>query len=61
MAKSFLEDNGIPYQDFDVAADRAAREEMVKKSGATSVPVIDIDGDIMVGYDQAGLKEKLGV
>jgi len=61
MAKSFLESNGVPYQDLNVAEDRTAREEMVKKSGQMSVPVIDVDGEMLVGYDEAVLREKLGL
>jgi len=57
----FLEQHGIAYQDFDVAADRAAREEMVRKTGQMGVPVIEIDGDLIVGFDEGSLKEKLGL
>jgi glutaredoxin 3 len=44
-----------------VGTDKAAREEMIRKSGKMSVPVIEIDGDIVVGFDEAVLKEKLGI
>jgi len=57
----FLEQHSIAYQDIDVATDSAAREEMVRKTGQIAVPVIEIDGDIIVGYDEAKLKEKLGL
>jgi len=59
--KKLLEDNGIAYQDFNVGADRVAREEMVHKTGQMGVPVIEIDGDIVVGFDEGWLKEKLGL
>ncbi len=59
--KKFLKDNGIAYQDFDVGADRAAREEMVRKTGQMGVPAIEIDGDIVVGFDEGWLKQKLGL
>jgi glutaredoxin 3 len=61
MAKKFLEDNGIKYQDLNVAEDKAARDEMINKSGQMGVPVIDIDGELILGFDQAQLKEKLGL
>jgi glutaredoxin-like YruB-family protein len=61
MAKKFLEDHGIVYQHFNVAEDKAAREEMISKSGQMGVPVINIDGEIIVGFDQAQLKKKLGL
>ncbi len=59
--KKLLEDNGIAYQDFDVAADREAREEMIRKTGQMAVPVIEIDSDIVVGFDEGWLKQKLGL
>ncbi len=59
MAKRFLDANNIPYQDLNVAADKAAREEMISKSGAMAVPVIEIDGETLVGFDEAWLKQKL--
>ncbi len=61
MAKSFLEKNGIGYQEFNVAEDRAARDEMVRKSGQLGVPLIDIDGELILGFDEARLKQKLGL
>jgi len=61
MAKSFLDANNIPYQELNVAEDKAAREEMISKSGAMAVPVIEIDGEILVGFNEAQLKEKLGL
>jgi glutaredoxin 3 len=59
--KQFLDTNGISYQDFNVAQDQAARDEMVKKSSQTAVPVIIIDGEIVVGFNESALKEKLGI
>ena len=55
-----MDENGIPYQDLNVAEDKEARDKMVKKSGQMGVPVIEIDGEIMVGFNPAALKEKLG-
>ena len=57
----FLEEHNIAYQELDVGADREARDEMVRKSGQMAVPVIEIDGDILVGFDEGKLKEKLGL
>jgi glutaredoxin-like YruB-family protein len=59
--KKLLDDHGIPYQDFNVAADKEAREEMIRKSKQMGVPVIEIEGEIMVGYDESWLKQKLGL
>lgn len=57
----FLDQHNIAYQDIDVATDSAAREEMVKKTGQMAVPVIEIDGEFIVGFNEAQLKEKLGL
>jgi glutaredoxin len=55
MAKAFLKSQNIPFEEKDVLTDLAAREDMVKKSGQLGVPVIDVDGKVMVGFDQAEL------
>ena len=60
-AKQWLDTNKIAYQDFNVAQDKAARDEMVKKSSQTAVPVIIIDGEIVVGFNEPVLKTKLGI
>lgn len=59
--KEFLQEHDIDFEDVNVAEDDAAREQMVEKSGQMGVPVIDIDGDITVGFDKEKLKEKLGI
>lgn len=61
MAKEFLKDNGIAYADIDVAADDAKAQEMIQKSGQMGVPVIDIDGKIVIGFDREAIKEALGM
>lgn len=61
MAKSFLDANKIPYQDLNVAEDKALAKEMITRSGQKSVPVIDVDGELLIGFDEAQLKQKLGL
>jgi glutaredoxin len=61
MAKEFLTSHNIPFTDVNVAADPAQREEMVQKSGQLGVPVFDIDGQIIVGYNQALLSKVVGL
>lgn len=56
-----LDQNKISYQNLDVASDKAARDEMIKKTGQLGVPVIDIDGEVVVGYDEKWLKQKLNL
>jgi glutaredoxin len=61
MAKDLFAKNNIQYDEFDVAADLKAREEMVGKSHQLGVPVIDIDGTIIVGFDQSKITAALGL
>lgn len=56
-----LDQNKVAYQNFDVASDKAARDEMIKKTGQLAVPVIDIDGEVVVGYDEKWLRQKLNL
>jgi glutaredoxin len=61
MAKEFFAKNNVAYSEFNVASDLKAREEMVGKSHQLGVPVIDIDGTIIVGFDQKRLEGALGL
>jgi len=61
MAKKFLDDNGIKYQEFNIVEDKAAREEMKNKCDSLAVPTICFDGEVMVGFNEALLREKLGL
>ncbi len=61
MTKEFFKKHNVVYEEKDVSADQKAREEMVEKSGQLGVPVIEIDGQIVVGFDEAGLKKILGL
>lgn len=61
MAKNFFQQNNVQYQELDVASDIAAREEMIQKTGQFGVPVIDIDGKLIIGFDQGQLRQLLGV
>jgi glutaredoxin 3 len=56
MAKEYLSQQGVPYKDFDVTRDREAFNEMVKISGARSVPVIAALDEVMVGFDKGRLE-----
>ena len=60
-AKQFFTENGVSYSEYNVATDLPKRQEMVEKSGQLGVPVISIDGEIIVGFDEARLSKLLGV
>lgn len=59
LAKDYLAKNKVPFKDYNVAEDQEKAREMVKKSGQMGVPVIDIDGQLIVGFDQPALKQAL--
>ena len=59
MAKEFLSQKGYQFTDYDVTKDRAALDEMVKISGARSVPVIAACNEVMVGFDRSRLEQML--
>jgi glutaredoxin len=59
MAKEFLSQKGYKFTDYDVTKDRAALDEMVKISGARSVPVIEACNEVMVGFDRNRLEQML--
>ncbi len=61
MAKEFFAKNGVKYEELNVGSDLKAREDMVAKSHQLGVPVIDIDGNIVVGFDQKNLETLLGI
>ncbi|UCD04431.1 MAG: glutaredoxin family protein [Candidatus Woesearchaeota archaeon] len=57
--KKYLEEKHIEFEDFDVAEDENAREEMIEKSGQMGVPVIEINEKIIVGFDKEKLEAEL--
>ena len=61
MAKEFFKDNNVEYTDYNVAEDAEKRQEMVEKSEQMGVPVISIDDQIIIGFDENKLKEALSI
>ncbi|MBI2645111.1 glutathione S-transferase N-terminal domain-containing protein [Candidatus Uhrbacteria bacterium] len=61
MAKAFFKENNIAYEEKDVAVDLAARKEMVDKTNQMGVPVINIDGTYIIGFDKTQIKKLLGI
>ncbi|MDT8715646.1 glutathione S-transferase N-terminal domain-containing protein [Clostridium sp. 19966] len=56
-AKAYLKEKGVEYKEVNVSQDRQAAMEMINKSGQRGVPVLDIDGNIVVGFDKAAIDE----
>jgi glutaredoxin 3 len=61
MAKTFFKANNVAFTDFNVATDLGKRKEMIEKTGQMGVPVIDIGGTIVVGFDEPKIKTALGL
>lgn len=61
MAKGFFAANNVAFTDFNVAVDGDKRQEMVEMTGQLGVPVIRIEDDVIVGFDQGKVKELLGI
>ena len=59
MVKEFLKEKKVEFEDIDVNSDREKAQEMVEKSGQMGVPVIDIEGAIIVGFDKPKIEETL--
>jgi len=60
-AKQFLKELQVPFEDNDVSTHSEAADEMVRKSGQMSVPVLDIEGKIIVGFEKERIKAELGL
>jgi glutaredoxin-like YruB-family protein len=59
--KNFLKSKNIPYQEFNVAEDERARDEMIQKSHQLSVPVIDINGTVIVDFNRSEIEKALNL
>lgn len=60
MARAYFKEHDIPYEEKDVTANEHDLEEMIKKSGQLGVPVIDIGGEIVVGFDKPIVEKLVG-
>lgn len=55
-AKDYFDENGVRYTAYDVSQNREKAVEMIKRSGQRGTPVIDIDGDIVIGFNKEKIK-----
>lgn len=60
-AKDYFTANKVAFTDHNVATDLTKRQEMIQKSGQMGVPVITVDSDLVVGFDEEKLKQLLGL
>ena len=61
MLKDFLKEKNIKFENINVSDDQDAAEEMIEKSGQMGVPVIEVGGEIIVGFDKEKIKEALNL
>lgn len=61
MAKKYLSSRDVAFEDIDVSKDRGAALDMIQKSGQRGVPVLDINGTIVVGFDQNAIDSLLKI
>ena len=59
--KEFLKSHNIEFEDVDVAEDKEVLKEMIEKSGQMGVPVIEIDGEVIVGFDKERISKLLKI
>ncbi len=61
MAKNYFKKNKIDFTDINVGEDEAAAKEMIEKSGQMGVPVLDIEGEIVIGFNEVKIKKLLDI
>ncbi len=59
LVKNYLRDKKITYNDYDVGRDKRRADEMVRKSGQMGVPVVDINGRIIIGFNKPEIDKAL--
>ena len=57
----FLKEHNVKFEEIDVSKDEKAREEMIKKSGRLEAPILEINGQIVVGFDKKKICELLNI
>lgn len=60
MAKEYFKSKGLEYEEYDVSKDIPRQKEMIEKTGQFGVPVIDIDGKIITGFDRLEIGQLIG-
>lgn len=59
--KDYFNENDIEYEEKDISSDKEARDEMIEISGSRGVPVVDIEGEIITGFDKQKIASILGI
>jgi glutaredoxin len=61
MAKDFFNENNIKYMEYDLSQDAVKRDEVIQKTGQMAVPVIEVDGELVIGFDKPKLSQLLEI
>ena len=61
VLKNYLKENGFEFEEIDISKETAKREELIKKTGLATLPVIEIDGQLIIGFDKKKIDEALGI
>lgn len=61
VAKDYFKNHKISYKEIDVSKDQKAADEMIKKSGQMGIPQIEIDGEIIIGFDKEKIDKALNI
>ena len=61
MAKDYFKSKNLEYTEYDVSKDIPKQKEMIEKTGQFGVPVIDVNGKIVIGFDKPKINEYLGI
>ena len=61
LAKEWFKEKGVEYTEYDLSVDAEKRDEVIKKTGQMGVPVIEIDGEIAIGFDRKRIEQLLGI
>lgn len=61
MVKDFLKENNIEFEDVNVSQNQERAQEMIQKSGQMGVPVVDVNGQIVIGFNKEKIKKLLGL
>ncbi len=59
--KEFLKEHNIEFEDIDITKDEKVKDDIIKRSGAIGAPIIEVDGEIIVGFDRAKIVKLLNI
>ena len=61
ILKNYLKEKGFEFEEIDISKETAKKEELIKKTGLATLPVIEIDGQLIIGFDKKKIDEALGI